>query len=296
MTFKILLFGKTGQVASAIEALQSPSLEVNALARTDADFEDPEACAERVRALACNAIVIAAAYTAVDRAEGDEKTAQTLNATTPGAIARAAAMRGVPVIHLSSDYVFDGTAGAPYCEDDAPGPINAYGRTKLAGEQALLASGAHGAIIRTSWVFATRGHNFLRTMLRLAGTREAVSVVDDQVGAPTPASAIAEAAVTLAQGLANGARPMEIYHFQGAPAASWADFAEAIFSAWAARGRRRPDLTRIATAQYPTPARRPLRTVLDCSRIQRVFGISQPDWRAYIGEAIAQWEGEQHAA
>lgn len=292
MTFRLLLFGQTGQVASAIAALQSPGLAVQALTRADADFEDPEACAARVHAQDCDAVIITAAYTAVDRAETDEERAHTVNALTPGAIARAAAARGVPVIHLSTDYVFDGSAARPYREDDAPQPINAYGRTKLAGEQAVLASGAAGAIIRTSWVFAPRGQNFLRTMLRLAGTRETVSVVEDQIGAPTPARAIAEAAVALAQSLAGTPRAVDIYHFQGAPAASWADFAEAIFSAWAARGHRRPDVVRIASAQYPTPARRPLHTVLDCTRIARVFGISQPDWRAAIGEAIAQWEAE----
>jgi len=235
-------------------------------------------------------IVNAAAYTAVDRAEDEADLADRINHRAVGEIGTWAARNGASVVHYSTDYVFDGTAKKPYCEDDATAPLGVYGRTKLAGEHALRASGAQHLILRTAWVYAARGNNFLRTMLRVGAERDEVRVVDDQIGAPTPARTIADAtASALEQWLgADAAERAGTYHLTSAGRASWFDFATGIFERAAARGliARVPRVQPIATAEYPTRARRPAYSVLDCSRFENAFGIQLPDWRVGLESVL----------
>lgn len=288
MTLRALMFGSTGQVARELRAISNPSFEIIALDRKSADFCDPDRCVRACEEHDVDAIIIAAAYTAVDAAEQDEEHARLVNATTPSKIAAVAADRNIALVHLSTDYVFDGTANTPYREDDPPRPLNIYGRTKLEGELALMNSGGTGAILRTSWVFAAHGRNFVRTMLRLGAERDRLAIVADQIGGPTSAPAIARAVHVVTARAVADRMPLDLYHFQGAPAVSWAEFAEAIFSCHARTDANKPHIEHIVTADYPTPARRPLMGVLDCRRIFDVFGISQPDWRSDLEDVVAQ--------
>jgi dTDP-4-dehydrorhamnose reductase len=231
-------------------------------------------------------VINAAAWTAVDKAETEIEAARRLNALAPAELAVAAAGAGARFIHLSTDYVFDGAAAGALDETAPPAPLNVYGATKLEGERLVLAALPAAVVIRTSWVYAAHGANFVRTMLRLAQTRGEVSVVADQVGGPTPAAAIAEACLAVA---ARRDGPGGIYHFQGAPPASWADFAEAIFAAAGAPVR----VNRIPTRDYKTPAARPLRTVLDCGKILRDYGVRQPDWRSGLADIVGRLQISQ---
>lgn len=274
MTMRVLVFGQTGQVGRAL-ARHLPEAPV--LSRSDADLSDPAACAEAIRAHAPDAVINAAAWTAVDAAEADEAAATVINGTAPGAMARSCAALDIPFVQISTDYVFDGTGEAPWRPDDRPAPLNAYGRSKLAGELAVRAAGGRYAILRTSWVFSAEGNNFLRTMLRLSETRPDLRVVDDQIGGPTPAEAIARACLRIAQGLRDGTPP-GTWHIAGRPYASWAEFARWIFRC----AGRDVAVTPIATADYPTPARRPLNSRLDCTTLARDFGLGQPDWKAEV--------------
>lgn len=267
----ILVFGETGQVAR--ELARHPG--VTCLGRAAADLEDPTACAAAIRAARPKAVINAAAYTAVDRAEAEETLAMVVNGDSPGAMARACAGLGIPFVSISTDYVFDGSGARPWAETDAPAPLNAYGRTKLAGERAVAAAGGVHAILRTSWVFSAHGQNFVKTMLRLGAEREQLSIVADQIGGPTPAAAIAAACRNIAETLCTEPDKSGIYHFSGAPDTSWARFACETF-AQAGIGCA---ITEIPTADYPTPAARPLNSRLDCSRIGAHFGIKRPDWR-----------------
>lgn len=268
-----LVFGTTGMVARAVaETVGSRSFM--ALSRSDADLSDPAACATAIKASRPSAVINAAAYTAVDRAEGEEATAHAINASAPGAMAAACAELGIPFLHLSTDYVFDGEGTAPHETDDATRPINAYGRTKRAGEMAIRETGARHLILRTSWVFSEHGANFLNTMLRLAETRDALRVVGDQIGGPTPARGIAEALWTITDALIDG-HGGGTFHYSGAPDISWAAFARAIFE----EAGREVTVTEIPTSEYPTPAPRPLNSRLDCSRTTSEFGLERPMWR-----------------
>jgi dTDP-4-dehydrorhamnose reductase len=278
----ILLFGAAGQVGAETRRLAG-SDAIIAAARVDADLATPGAAAALIDRVRPRAIINAAAYTAVDKAESERDLAFRINAEAAGEIAAAAAQAGARLVHLSTDYVFDGRADTPIDETAPTAPLSVYGESKRAGEIAVLARHEGAVIVRTSWVFAPHGANFVRTMLRLGKTRDAISVVDDQQGGPTPADAIA----ALCLKIASGPGPAGIYHFQGAPAATWADFAEAIFSeaGYATRVKRIP------TRDYPTPAQRPLYTVLNCSRIARDYGAAQPDWRSALPAAIAALKG-----
>lgn len=278
----LLVFGRTGQVAREL-ARRAP--EALFLGREAADLTDPESCAAAIRAHAPAAIINAAAHTAVDRAESEAEAARLVNAAAPAAMARAAAELGVPFLHVSTDYVFDGSGDRPWREDDPTGPLGVYGATKLAGERGVAEAGGQWAVLRTSWVFSAHGANFVRTMLRLGAERDALSIVADQTGGPTPAAAIAEALLVMARAMQAGTGG-GIYHFSGAPDASWADFAAEIF----ARSGMSVRITPIATADYPTPARRPLNSRLDCTRIERDFGIPRPDWRRGLDEVLAELE------
>lgn len=276
----VLVFGKSGQVATELQ--RHPG--VVALGRDAADLSDPEACAAAIRAHRPRAVINAAAYTAVDRAESDEAQALRVNAEAPAAMARECAALGVPFVTISTDYVFDGAGTDPFAPDAPTGPLGAYGRSKLAGEEAVRAAGGAQAILRTSWVFSAHGANFVKTMLRLSETRDSLTVVADQIGGPTPARAIAGACLTIAAHLGRDPGASGTYHFAGAPDVSWADFAREIF----ARAGRATTVTPIPTADYPTPARRPANSRLDCRTTEAVFGIARPDWRQALTQTLTE--------
>jgi dTDP-4-dehydrorhamnose reductase len=287
---RLLVFGTTGQVAREIaRAAPARGVVLTALGRAEVDLADSVACAAAVMAAEADAVVNAAAYTAVDRAESEPDLAHAVNAAAPGAMAEAAAARGLPFLHVSTDYVFDGTPGRPWREDDPTGPLGVYGRSKLEGEAAVAVAGGPHAILRTAWVFSAHGTNFVKTMLRVGAERDALRVVDDQLGGPTPARAIAEALVTIAEGFAAGRGVSGVFPFAGATENSRAGFARAIFAARAEQtGSRVPEVVPIPTRDYPTPARRPLNSVLDCTRIRETYGIAQPDWRAGLRAVLEE--------
>ena len=285
---KALVFGTTGQLGIELARTAPRGTLLLAFGREAADLTHPATCAALVAATDADVVINAAAYTAVDAAETDRETARLVNAAAPGAMAKAAAARALPFLHVSTDYVFDGSGTRPWREDDPTAPLGAYGATKLEGERLVGAAGGPHVILRTSWVFSAHGRNFVRTMLRLGAERDRLSVVDDQRGGPTAASDIAAALWTIARAFAEGRGRSGVFHYAGAPAVTWADFAEAIFAASSARAR--PAVRRIATADYPTPARRPANSVLDCTRIGAVYGIEQPDWRASLARVIRELE------
>lgn len=284
---RALVFGESGQVARELaRAAAARGIEARFLGRAQADLADPEACARAVRTAGADIIVNAAAYTAVDQAEDELELAARVNGAAPGEMAAAAAAKGVPFLHISTDYVFDGAPGRPWREDDATGPLGAYGASKLAGEKAVALAAPDHAILRTAWVFSAHGKNFVKTMLTVGRGRPEMRVVGDQRGGPTPARDIASALWTMAEAWAGGRGKAGIFHYAGAPAVSWAEFAEAIFerTGWS----ERPTVTAITTADWPTKAVRPANSVLDCSAIAAAYGIAQPDWRdgldAVMGE------------
>ena len=276
----LLVFGQTGQVAREL----ATCADTLCLSRAEADLSDPGACAEAIRAHAPRAVINAAAYTAVDKAEEEEALATTINAAAPAAMAAACADLGIPLVQISTDYVFDGAGTAPWRPGDPVAPLGAYGRSKLAGEQGVRAAGGAYAVLRTSWVVSAHGNNFIKTMLRLGKTRETLSVVADQVGGPTPARAIAAACVEVAEILVSEPDKRGVYHFSGAPDVSWAGFAREIF----AQAGLPCAVTEIPTADYPTPAARPLNSRLDCTDLETVFGLSRPDWRAGLAEILKE--------
>ena len=279
----ILVFGQTGQVARELARL---SPEVVCLGRAQADLSDPAACAATIRAHAPKAVINAAAYTAVDRAEADETQARTVNGDAPAAMAQTCAALGIPFVHISTDYVFDGSGTTAFLPDHATSPLGAYGRTKRAGELGVATAGGTFAILRTSWVFSAHGSNFVKTILRLAAERDSLTVVADQIGGPTPARAIAAACLTIAAQLRDAPDKAGLYHFSGSPDTSWADFARAIV----AEAGLGCEIVDIVTAAYPTPARRPLNSRLDCTGLS-AFGLTQPDWRRALHDTIKELKG-----
>ena len=274
----ILVFGQSGQVATELKRILPDAVF---LSRQEADLANPAACAAAIAEHRPAAVINAAAYTAVDKAESDEETALNVNATAPAAMARAAAGLGIPFVHISTDYVFAGTGDKPFSPDDPTAPLGAYGRTKLAGEQLVARAGGPFAILRTSWVFSAHGGNFVKTMLRLAESRDSLTIVADQIGGPTSARAIALACKVMAEQLINNPEKSGIYHFSGAPDTSWADFARAIFE----MAGRAVTVTDIPTSDYLTPATRPLNSRLDCSALS-TFGLARPDWRADLADVL----------
>ena len=269
---KLLVFGKTGQVARELQRL-APNATF--LGREDADLMDPAACAAAIAATDADAIINAAAWTAVDKAEAEEPAATIVNGDAPTAMAQAAAARGLPFLHISTDYVFDGTGDRPFTPDHPTGPLGAYGRSKLAGEIGVRAAGGPHAILRTSWVVSAHGANFVKTMLRLSETRDRLTVVADQIGGPTPAAAIAAGRLDMARQLATDPAKSGTYHLSGAPDTSWAGFAREIFR----QAGRSTVVEDIPSSAYPTPARRPLNSRLDCTSLATTFGIARPDGR-----------------
>ena len=311
MKLKILLTGKNGQVGGDLAQLLPRLGEVTALDRRQLDLAKPSEIRRVVQDIRPNVIVNAAAYTAVDQAEKEEALARVVNADAPGIMAEEAKNIGALLVHYSTDYVFDGSKTTPYMEDDPPNPLNAYGSTKLAGEHAIAASGAPHLILRTEWVYATRGRNFLLTILRLATQHQEFKVVNDQIGSPTWSREIATATARIIEKLAGQTgsftRLPEIratYHMTAAGQASWYDFARKILeiaaripkgAGWfaAATGNRPLLATRVVpipTSEYPTLARRPAYSLLSNSLLARTFGIRLPDWQEQLESAIARDE------
>ena len=285
---RVLVFGTTGQVARELarSAEMVEGIEMTALGRAEADLTDAMACARAVRESGADVVINAAAHTAVDRAEDEPELAYAVNALAPGAMAVAAADIGAPFLQVSTDYVFDGAPGAAWSEAAPAAPLGVYGASKFEGEQAVAAAGGDHVILRTAWVFSAHGRNFVKTMLALGAGREEMRVVADQRGGPTAARDIAGALWTIARAWDAGRGRSGVYHYAGAPAVSWAEFAEAIFAG--AGWEHRPRVTRIAAADYPTRARRPENSVLDCRKIHEDYGIVQPDWRPALDAVIAE--------
>jgi len=266
----ILVFGKAGQVARELQQLGT----VTALGREEANLSDPQACAETIRNHAPDAVINAAAYTAVDQAEDEEAVATVINGDAPTAMAKACSELGIPFVHISTDYVFEGTGQDPWQPQDQTAPQNAYGRSKLAGETGIADSDGTYAILRTSWVVSAHGANFIKTMLRLSETHHALNIVGDQIGGPTPARDIALACLQIAEQLIHDPSKSGTYHFSGTPNISWAGFAREIFD----QAGKSVAVTPIPTTDYPTPAQRPLNSRMDCTATKRAFGIERPDW------------------
>ena len=278
----ILVFGKTGQVATELQRLSV----IMALGRDDVDLSEPAACAAVIRELAPKAVINAAAYTAVDRAEDEEHLANIINGDAPTAMAKACAALDIPLVHISTDYVLSGMGNTPYRPDDVTEPQNAYGRSKLVGEIGVRESGAAYAILRTSWVVSAHGINFIKTMLRLSETRDVLTVVADQIGGPTPAREIATACLQIANQLILEPSKAGTYHFSGAPDVSWAEFAKEIF----AQADRPVNISPIPTADYLTPAKRPLNSRMDCRSTEHVFGLRRPNWQDGLKEILRDLE------
>jgi dTDP-4-dehydrorhamnose reductase len=291
---RLLVTGANGQVGWELRRSLTPLGEVTALDRNQCDLSRPERLPDIVRGAKPDVIVNAAAYTAVDKAEQEEPLATLVNGAAVGVLAEEARKAGSLLMHYSTDYVFDGEKPSPYTEDDTPHPINAYGRSKLAGETALRQAGGDHVILRTSWIYAARGRNFVHTILRLAKERDELRIVDDQIGAPTWARDIAEATAQVVRAArgdqARGAFAPGIFNLSAAGATSWHGFAGAILDEATRAGllTRVPRLTPIASKGYPTPAARPKNSRLSGERLKARFGITLPDWRASLSRCIAE--------
>ncbi len=284
---RALILGQSGQVAQAL--MQSRGgIEAQALGRPDIDLADPAGLIRAIGRIGPDIVINAAAYTAVDRAESAPEACFAINRDGAAAAAQAAADLAIPFLHLSTDFVFDGTKAQPYGEEDLPCPLNVYGQSKWAGEQAVRAAHPQAVIVRLSWVYAAQGHNFARTMVRLAQVRDEIGVVDDQWGRPTAAEDIAPALWRLAQALVAGPSPHQLYHLGAQGVASWADFADQIMAASRARGGPVATIRRITSADYAASAQRPARSVLDLSRLTRDWGVVLPDWRESCDRIVAQ--------
>jgi dTDP-4-dehydrorhamnose reductase len=287
---RILLTGELRRsltsIGDVVAATRDGRLSDGAACET-ADFEDPASLAGLVGRIAPDIVVNAAAYTAVDRAEDEPERARRINAEAPGVLARACAERDAYLVHYSTDYVFDGSGTRPYREDDPTAPLGAYGASKRAGEEAVMAAGGRYAILRTAWVYAAHGHNFLRTMLRLGAERDVLKVVDDQVGCPTPAGMIADHTAAL---LARAAPPTGTWHLVASGQTSWHGFATAIFDGALAHGLldRIPRIEPITTAGFPTRAARPAYSVLDTARLGQDFAIRPCHWRDGLGDVLGE--------
>ena len=278
---RVLVFGRSGQVACELQALVPNSVF---LGRAEADLSVPELAAEAIATHTPDAVINAAAYTAVDRAEDEEPLAARINGAAPAIMAEACADLGIPLIHISSDYVFDGRGGEGFAPASPTAPQNAYGWTKLAGEQGVQASKGTYGILRTSWVFSAHGANFVKTMLRLGAERDSLSIVADQIGGPTPAADIAKACLRMAEVLVADPSKAGVYHFSGAPETSWSDFAREIFE----QAGLDCLVEDIPSSAYPTAALRPLNSRLDCTSFEENFGMARPDWKSGLAQVLRQ--------
>ena len=285
---KILISGKTGQVAIELQKHLAGLGQLIVLGRDELDLSKPEQIRAQVRAHQPDLIINAAAHTAVDLAESEPELAFAINGIAPGVFAEEAAALGIPLIHYSTDYVFDGNKPAPYTEDDVPNPLGVYGKSKLAGEQAIAATGADCLILRTSWVYSTHGKNFLLTMQRLLQERPELRVVADQVGAPTWAGTIARSTrLLIERWQAAEAGAWGIYHLTAQGETSWFGFTQAIAEHLSAQGKPCATLEPIPASAYPTPAARPQNSRLDCSRLEREWQVAQPTWQNALRECLA---------
>ncbi len=284
---RVLVTGRGGQLGHELGRATWPAgFEVHAPPESELDVTDAVQVARAFEKFEPGLVVNAAAYTAVDRAEQEAERAFAANRDGPDVLARRTADAGAVLLHVSTDYVFDGTKAAAYVEDDPIAPLGVYGASKAAGEERVRAALDEHVIVRTSWVFSAHGHNFVKTMLRLGSEREQLRIVDDQRGKPTPAADLARALVAVAARIAGGDRShFGTYHYAGSPVTTWYGFAESIFELSAARGGRRPRLEPIPTSAYPTPAARPHNSELDCHRIFEAFGVQAEPWRAGL-EAV----------
>jgi len=287
---KLLITGSNGQLGWALARTLAPMGEVIAADRAALDLSKPETIAPMIRALRPDIILNAAAYTAVDKAESEPALAATINATAPGILAEEAKRSGALLVHYSTDYVFDGTKSTPYTESDVTAPLSVYGRTKREGEQAIEASGCEHLILRTSWVYGPRGKNFLLTILRLAREKPLLRIVADQVGAPTSTQTLAEATASILQ--CRQAGQSGLFHLTASGHTSWHGFAKLIVSL---AGPPFPEVEPIPTSAYPTAAKRPLNSRLDCTKVSAQFGLELPDWeleaRSIIGKLLATAPG-----
>ncbi|MFW6077033.1 MAG: dTDP-4-dehydrorhamnose reductase [Hyphomicrobiales bacterium] len=290
MSAPVLVIGRSGQVARALARLgRVQDRDVLTLGRPEADLTNPDTLGAAIAAHAPAVVVNAGAYTAVDDAESDRDQAFAVNAAGAGHLARACATADVPLIHISTDYVFDGQARRPRREDDAIAPLSAYGASKAAGEAEVRAVSGRHVILRTSWIYSEAGRNFLTTMLRLGRERSELAIVDDQTGAPTWAADVAAAIARIAEILEGGCDDIYgTFHFADAGSTTWFGFASAIFARAKALGWQVPKLRPITTAEYPTPARRPAYSVLDTGKFTRVFGVAPPDWRDALDRCMAR--------
>lgn len=274
----ILVFGKTGQVASELMKFD----ETLSLDRAQVNLNDPAACLKVIKYYKPSAVINAAAYTAVDRAEEEEYFVNLVNAESPGEMAIACAESDIPLVHISTDYVFNGSGSAALQTSDATVPKNAYGRSKLRGEVFIQESGCIYAILRTSWIISAHGNNFVKTMLALSETRDTLNVVDDQFGGPTCAKDIAKACISIAKQLIQTPNKSGIYHFSGRPDVSWFQLANVIFEQAGKKTVAKP----IATSEYPTLAARPINSSLNCDSTESTFNISRPDWREGLKDIL----------
>ncbi|MGP4672532.1 dTDP-4-dehydrorhamnose reductase [Agrobacterium salinitolerans] len=294
---RLAVTGKNGQVVSALLALASAELEIVALGRPELDLAQPETVLKALREVKPDAVVSSAAYTAVDKAESEPDIAFAVNRDGARAVAQAASDLGIPLIHLSTDYVFDGAKDTAYVESDPTGPTSVYGRSKLEGERAVSEATDNYVVLRTAWVYSEYGNNFVKTMLRLSENRDEINVVADQFGCPTSANDIAAAVVTIARKLVEDASaPLRgVFHLSGSGETNWANFAKQIFAFAEEDGGKSMIVNDITTAQYPTPARRPANSRLDCSKLEEVYGIKLPSWQTStraVVTALAQSKKE----
>lgn len=271
---KVLVFGRTGQVATELAKTEG----VTCIGRDVVDLSKPSRLHEFLRNVETDAIINAAAYTAVDKAEEEPDLAQAINGASVGTMAEWAADQNIPFVHISTDYVFDGSGEVPWRPGDTPGPLGVYGQSKLSGEALTLNAGGPHAILRTSWVVSAHGANFVKTMLRLGAERDRLTIVADQIGGPTPAADLAAACLHVAKGLVADPGRSGTYHFAGAPDVSWAGFAREIF----AQSGIGCEVVDIPSSDYPTPAQRPLNSRLDCSELETIFALKRPDWRVSL--------------
>ena len=276
----ILIFGKTGQIATELQRTG----DVLALDRDLTDLSNPSTCYDAIKIHAPEAVINAAGYTNVDRAENEEELATIINAYSPKAMAQACKTLNIPLVHLSTDYVFDGTGDQPWQPKDATKPQNAYGRSKKIGEDRIRAVGSTYGILRTSWVVSSHGNNFVKTMLNLSENRDTLSLVSDQIGGPTPAKDIAKTCLQIVRQLKQDPSKSGTYHFSGTEDTSWADFAKEIFQ----QTGRSVNVLPIPTCDYPTPAVRPLNSRLNCNKTEEVFSIRRPDWRIGLNDILIE--------
>lgn len=277
---RVLVFGKTGQVATELQRFDG----VTALGREEADLNDTAVCMNIIAQTDADVVINAAAYTGVDAAETDSDKTFRVNSDAPTAMAYAAAKRPLPFLHISTDYVFDGSGVTPWLEDASPSPLGVYGASKLASEQGVRAAGGPHAILRTSWVVSAHGGNFVKTMLRLGAERDALNIVADQIGGPTCARDIATTLMNMARQLVENPSKSGTYHFAGTPDVSWADFAREIFI----QADITCDVSDIPSSAYPTPAARPANSRLECSKVNTIFDINRPDWRVGLADILSE--------